>query len=108
MNIVMGGIPLFYYYKNFIGKIWDDKLHYTTPERISREVALIGKAASDMKRLSGLTTRRIANIVRHSDSVWETVYDNGTRVAVNLSGKTVRLEPGFSIPPHDFSICPAK
>ena len=104
LNIVMGGIPLFYYYKRFIGKMWDDKLHYTTPERIRREVGLIGKASSDMKRLSGLTTRRIVNIIRHSDSVWETVYDNGTRVAVNLSGKTVRLEPGFSIPPHDFTV----
>ena len=70
------------------GRKW--RLHYTTPERIRRKTARIGKTAKDMKRFAGLTTRRIMNIIRHSDTVWETIYDNDVCVAVNLSKLPVR------------------
>ena len=104
LNLAMGGIPLYYYYQRFAGKIWDDKLHYTTPERIRREVSLIGRAAEDMKRLEGLTTRRIINIESSSKERMTTAFDNGVRIEFNLGDHSAALKNGMEIPPHDFIV----
>lgn len=100
-NLALGGIPLYYYHQSFLGSGWKTDLRYSTADALRRDVGKICRASEDMKKLDGLQTVFIRNLIRHTPSLIETVYAEGTRVFFNLGSKELRIGE-FLIPPFDF------
>lgn len=102
-NFAYGGTPLYYYHHIFnpdwdADSGWDKDLRYTTDERLKKDVKQIKRATEDMAKLAPLQTAFINDYIRHSSTLTETVYSNGSRIWVNYANAPCKVASGEIVP----------
>ena len=109
MNVALGGLPLIYFHHIFhpdwnAASGWAKDLTLETPEKLTRDVAQIKRMSDDVVKLEKLRYIAISDFIQHSETLSQTIYENGTSVWVNYSEKTVETPAGDKIMPQDFLV----
>jgi hypothetical protein len=108
-NLASGGMPIIYYHHLFhpgwsasIG--WAKNLIFGDAAKLADDVARFKRITDDIAATAGLQTEFMDNFIRHSPTLTETVYSNGSRVFVNYADKPCKLEHGETVPAMDFMV----
>jgi len=108
-NIAFGGLPLLYFYQRFrevyseLNDVSDD-LIITTQEKLQRDVARIKRVAEDIKKLAPLQSVFIDNYEKTDNGLLCVSYQNGSKLYVNYSDKSIPTPEGISVPEKDFFV----
>ncbi|MBN1552308.1 hypothetical protein JW979_12620, partial [bacterium] len=115
-NLAWGGMPLIYFHQLFDPghfaaqkktdnkKIsWSKDITFDTPEKLTKDVAIIKKISDDVEKLSVVRYAFMENFIRHSKTLTETIYNNGYSVWVNYSNEEVTVSM-HRIPPKEIAV----